>query len=146
MPLTIPASTRSQRKNYPNSSAGINISLLHNANISVSLLINFEDCEDALDWTRGVHGIRIAFPHPLYPSRRKLSATYLPDVCTDQGWTKEECLESLMRKAGYDPSYPRGKGGWKGVQGLKVERYRALKSRISYDGYREAAKELGKLN
>jgi AMMECR1 domain-containing protein len=97
---------------------------------SVSLLINFESCADPLDWTRGVHGIRIVFPHPQSPSRRRLSATYLPDVCTDQGWTKDECLESLMRKAGYDPS----------------SSYRALKGRISHDGYVEAVSELGKLN
>lgn len=51
-----------------------------------------------------------------------------------------------MRKAGYDPTYPRGNGGWRGVQGLKVERYSALKGRISYEGYMEAVKELGKLN
>jgi AMME syndrome candidate gene 1 protein len=117
---------------------------------SVSLLIDFEACEDPLDWVRGTHGIRIVFPHP--QSRRRLSATYLPDVCTDQGWTKEECLESLMRKAGYDPSYTRsllgGKsgGGWASVQGLKVERYRALKGRISYEEYVEAVTDLGKLN
>jgi AMME syndrome candidate gene 1 protein len=118
--------------------------------LSVSLLINFETCADPLDWTRGVHGIRIVFPHPLSPSRRRLSATYLPDVCTDQGWTKDECLESLMRKAGYDPSYSRGSnsggGGWRSVQGLKVERYRALKGRISYEGYVDAVSEMGKLN
>ena len=121
--------------------------LLEASHTSVSLLVKFEVCDDPLDWTRGVHGIRIAFPHPQSPSRRRLSATYLPDVCTDQNWSKDECLESLMRKAGYDPSYGRGSnGGWRSVQGLKVERYRALKGRISYDGYCEAIKELGKLN
>jgi hypothetical protein len=55
-----------------------------------------------------------------------------------------------MRKAGYDPGYSRGSSnsntGWKSVQGLKVERYRALKGRISYDGYVDAVTELGKLN
>ena len=114
----------------------------------MSLLINFETCADPLDWTRGIHGIRIAFPYPHSPSRRRLSATYLPDVCTDQGWTKEECLESLMRKAGYDPGSSRGsnEGGWRSVQGLKVERYRAVKGRIAYDAYVDAVSELGKLN
>ena len=113
--------------------------------------MNFELCEDPLDWVRGIHGIRISFPHPQSPSRRRLSATYLPDVCTDQGWTKDECLESLMRKAGYDPGYPRNgtsglATGWRSVQGLKVERYRALKGSITHDGYIEALGELGKLN
>jgi len=114
---------------------------------AVSLLINFEDCDDALDWTPGVHGIRISFPHPSSPSRRRLSATYLPDVCTDQGWTKDQCLESLMRKAGYDPSYNKPKNsGWRSIENLKVERYRALKGRISYDEYVDAVGELAKLN
>ena len=113
---------------------------------SVSLLINFESCENPLDWDRGIHGIRISFPHPQHHSRRRLGATYLPDVCTDQGWTKEECLESLMRKAGYDPGSSRGGGGWRAVQGLKVERYRALKGHVAYSEYLDAVNELGKLN
>jgi len=120
--------------------------------VSVSLLLDFETCDDPLDWVRGTHGIRIVFPHP--QSRRRLSATYLPDVCTDQGWTKEECLESLMRKAGYDPSFQhrllggggKNNSGWQNVQGLKVERYRALKGKVSYEGYVEAVADLGKLN
>jgi AMME syndrome candidate gene 1 protein len=143
-----PDSIRSPAKNSANLSAGISRVSSPFTDNSVSLLINFESCADPLDWTRGVHGIRIVFPHPQSPSRRRLSATYLPDVCTDQGWTKDECLESLMRKAGYDPSYSRGskEGGWRSVQGLKVERYRALKGRISHDGYVEAVSELGKLN
>jgi AMME syndrome candidate gene 1 protein len=124
-------------------------SLMDVADNSVSLLINFETCDDPLDWERGVHGIRIAFSHPQSPSRRRLSATYLPDVCTDQGWTKEECLESLMRKAGFDPTYYRNSGGergWRAVQGLQVERYRALKGRIIYEDYVQAIVDLGKLN
>ena len=89
------------------------------SNTSVSLLINFEMCTDPLDWTRGVHGIRISFPQPQSPSRRRLSATYLPDVCTEQGWTKDECLESLMRKAGYNPTYNRGpNGGWRKLNAI----------------------------
>jgi hypothetical protein len=52
-----------------------------------------------------------------------------------------------MRKAGYDPSYNKGKNaGWRGVDGLRVERYRALKGRISYDRYVAAVGELAKLN
>ena len=149
--LMIRASIRSTVKKSQNLSAGTPTRIVLFLTFSVSLLINFETCSDPLDWTRGIHGIRIVFPHPQSPSRRRLSATYLPDVCTEQGWTKDECLESLMRKAGYDPSssYSRGSnggGGWRSVQGLKVERYRALKGRISYDEYVDAVSELGKLN
>jgi len=160
--LMIPASTRLFARKFPDWSAGNTTqphpqtfpppAVAHPCACSVSLLIDFETCDDPLDWLPGTHGIRIAFPHP--QSRRRLSATYLPDVCTDQGWTKEECLESLMRKAGYDPSFQhrllggggKNNSGWQSVHGLKVERYRALKGRISYDGYVEAVADLGKLN
>jgi AMME syndrome candidate gene 1 protein len=147
--LMIPDSIRLRRGKSRSLNAGNRDYRFELANCSVSLLIEFENCEDPLDWTRGVHGIRISFPHPGSPLRRRFSATYLPDVCTDQGWTKEECLESLMRKAGYDPSVNRGSkgnGGWRSVKGLKVERYRALKGRIMHGEYLEAVREFGKLN
>jgi hypothetical protein len=52
-----------------------------------------------------------------------------------------------MRKAGYDPGYARGKqGGWRAVEGLKVERYRALKGRVTWEEYLEAVEDLEKLN
>lgn len=52
-----------------------------------------------------------------------------------------------MRKAGYDPSYNKPKNsGWRSIENLKVERYRALKGRISYDEYVDAVGELAKLN
>ena len=116
----------------------------------VSLLTDFEDVDDPLDWELGQHGIYIHFEDPTYApvsqprsldspasassasthssttddtstssalksrvsslsSGRKreaaaattLSATYLPDVATAQGWNKLETLDSAMRKAGY---------------------------------------------
>ena len=52
-----------------------------------------------------------------------------------------------MRKAGFDPGYSRApNSGWRNVQGLKVERYRALKGCISYEEYVDSVSELGKLN
>ena len=71
---------------------------LPNLSCSVTLLTNFTPCTSALDWTLGVHGIRISFSH----HNRRYGATYLPDVATDQGWTREETLVSLMRKAGWN--------------------------------------------
>lgn len=32
------------------------------------------------------------------PRGKTLSATYLPDVATDQGWTKIETIDSAIRK------------------------------------------------
>jgi AMMECR1 domain-containing protein len=50
-----------------------------------------------LAWTLGTHGIHITFSH----ASRRYSGTYLPEVPPAQGWTKEETILSLIRKAGY---------------------------------------------
>lgn len=49
---------------------------------SVSLLTNFEDVCDYLDWEEGVHGIRIEF---INEKGSKRTATYLPEVAKEQG-------------------------------------------------------------
>ncbi|XP_073097731.1 AMMECR1-like protein isoform X2 [Manis javanica] len=49
---------------------------------SVSLLTNFEDASDYLDWEVGVHGIRIEF---INEKGVKRTATYLPEVAKEQG-------------------------------------------------------------
>ncbi len=48
-----------------------------------------------------------------------MGATYLPDVAVEQGWTKEETVVSLMRKAGWTG---RSKD-WRNVPDLKAVRY-----------------------
>lgn len=50
--------------------------------VSVSILRHFEDGADYLDWIIGVHGIRIEFHNE---KGNKRTATYLPDVATEQG-------------------------------------------------------------
>lgn len=45
-------------------------------------LQNFEEADSYLDWTIGVHGIRIEF---LNERGSKRSATYLPKVASEQG-------------------------------------------------------------
>ncbi|KAL1732771.1 AMMECR1 domain-containing protein [Schizophyllum commune] len=89
----------------------------------ISLLTDFEDADTYLDWTLGVHGIRINFPHPSlltatspsgspspYSSsasiprvsnKQRFSAVYLPDVMPEQGWDKIESVDSAIRKAGW---------------------------------------------
>jgi uncharacterized protein (TIGR00296 family) len=65
---------------------------------AVSLLTDFEEANDYLDWEIGKHGIWIEFKTE---SGRKTTATYLPEVMAEQGWTKEEAIDSLLRKGGY---------------------------------------------
>lgn len=125
-------------------------SLLPALSCSLTLLADFEPCKDALDWTLGVHGLRISFTH----RSRRHGATYLPDVAVEQGWTKEETVESLMKKAGWDGGYGHGvarrllrgsaRGGeqqstkpWDDVQDFRAVRYTGLKASASYDEWQE---------
>lgn len=50
--------------------------------VSVSILRHFEDGADFKDWEVGVHGIRIEFYNE---KGSKRTATYLPEVATEQG-------------------------------------------------------------
>lgn len=50
--------------------------------VSVSILRHFEDGADFTDWEVGVHGIRIEFHNE---KGNKRTATYLPEVATEQG-------------------------------------------------------------
>ena len=64
---------------------------------TVQLLGVFEPCE-LYDWTVGVHGVTISFVERGINATR--SAVYLPDVIPEQGWTKEQAIDSLIRKSG----------------------------------------------
>ncbi|KAI1654371.1 AMMECR1 domain-containing protein [Daldinia decipiens] len=95
--------------------------------VAVTLLTDFEDCEDSMDWELGTHGLRISFSE----RGRRYGATYLPDVAAEQGWTKEETLVSLMRKAGWAGR----KEKWQTVE-LKVVRYQGKKKSLLYSEYK----------
>ncbi|KAL5340049.1 AMMECR1 domain-containing protein [Aspergillus crustosus] len=126
-------------------------SLLPSLSCSLTLLGTFEPCTNALDWTLGLHGLRISFIH----RGRRYGATYLPDVAVEQGWTKEETVISLMHKAGWDgPSseststriFLRGSSGnssggptnpWDQVSDFRTVKYQGLKSSASYAEWQE---------
>ena len=91
--------------------------------------MNFTPCSGPLEWDLGTHGIRISFSY----HGRRYGATYLPDVAVEQGWTKEETLISLMRKAGWS-----GKSSeWKKVENLGCIRYEGKRASLGYQQYRE---------
>lgn len=108
---------------HPISRAELNPSL----QVAVTLLTDFEPAADAMDWELGKHGLRISF---VYRGRR-YGATYLPDVAPEQGWTKEETVVSLMRKAGWEGN----KSRWKEVE-LRVVRYQGKKEKLGYEEYK----------
>jgi AMMECR1 domain-containing protein len=95
--------------------------------VSVSLLRHFEDGTDYRDWEVGVHGIRIEFHNE---KGNKRTATYLPEVASEQGWDHIQTIDSLLRK-----------GGFKGIvtpeirRNIKLTRYRSEKVSVSYQDY-----------
>ncbi|KAK8869464.1 hypothetical protein IAR55_000028 [Kwoniella newhampshirensis] len=99
---------------------------------NVSLLTPFTPIPDPLSWTPGIHGIHLTFPSPSSPTSRTLSATYLPEVCLEQGWTKEETVLSAVQKAGYRGKVRVGDEFWKS---LKVKVYGSEKSSTDWDDF-----------
>lgn len=95
--------------------------------VAVSILRHFEDGQDYLDWTVGVHGIRIEF---LNEKGHKRSATYLPEVAPEQGWDRIQTIDSLLRKGGFKgavtPEFRRT---------IKLVRYQSEKVSVSYPEY-----------
>lgn len=57
--------------------------------LHIFMFQNFEEADGYLDWTIGIHGIRIEF---LNERGSKRSATYLPKVASEQG----ESTKKLM--------------------------------------------------
>lgn len=114
-------------------------SLVPSLSCSLTLLADFEECDGPLDWELEKHGIRISFTHRY----RKYGATYLPDVAVEQGWTMEETLTSLMRKAGWEGSSRRSSRTsgttkpWEEVKDFRVVRYTGLKSSAKYSEWME---------
>ncbi|XP_042196513.1 AMME syndrome candidate gene 1 protein [Callorhinchus milii] len=94
---------------------------------SVSLLTNFEDVGDYLEWEVGVHGIRIEF---INEKGSKRTATYLPEVAKEQGWDHIQTIDSLLRKGGYKA--PISSDFRKTI---KLTRYRSEKMTLSYSEY-----------
>lgn len=97
--------------------------------VSVSILQGFEEARGYLDWTIGVHGIRIEF----YNERgSKRTATYLPQVASEQGWDQTQTIDSLLRKGGY-----RAQITPETRRSIKLTRYTSQEWHLSYNEYRE---------
>lgn len=101
---------------------------VQNLYVSVSLLTNFEPADNYLDWTVGIHGVRIEFFSDR-GSRR--SATFLPEVASGQGWSREQTIDELLRKGGH-----KGPITEELKQSIQLTRYQSEKLTVSYDEYR----------
>ncbi|MCJ1378090.1 hypothetical protein MMC17_001186 [Xylographa soralifera] len=107
----------------------ITLSELPTLSTNVTLLMNFTPCSGPLEWNVGTHGIRISFSY----HGRHYGATYLPDVAVAQGWTREETMISLMRKAGWSGR----SSDWKKVGDLKCIRYEGKVATLRYPQYKD---------
>lgn len=94
----------------------------------ISLLTNFEPLGVGRihDWRIGTHGIQI----DLTDAGRHYSATFLPEVAREQGWTHEETIEELVHKSGY-----RGTLTAELKQRIRLTRYQSEKESLTYDKY-----------
>ncbi|THH18013.1 hypothetical protein EW146_g2903 [Bondarzewia mesenterica] len=121
---------------------------------SISLLTDFEDAASYLDWTVGVHGIYITFPHPStvlssgtpsplsssasllssahLSSKHSFSATYLPQIALEQGWDKIETIDSAIQKAGWNGQITEDLR-----RSVKLRRYQSRKCTVGWDEYVE---------
>ncbi|KAG7340496.1 AMMECR1 domain containing protein [Nitzschia inconspicua] len=104
----------------------ITLSEIGSLRVSVSLLIQYEDCKDVFDWTIGIHGILIKFS----VHGHHYNATYLPEVAKQQGWDHHQAVTSLIHKAGYD-----GVVSTDLLQSIRCTRYQSSKCQVTYDEY-----------
>ena len=101
----------------------------------LSLLHSSECATNYLDWTIGVHGLRIEFVacDISGDSNSTFTATYLPEIPLRECWTKEETIQSLIRKSGY-----RGDITDHLKSSMKITRYQSSVSTASYEEYTRA--------
>jgi len=92
----------------------------------VSLLTNFETAAHLDDWKIGTHGITIDFAI----NGKTYSATYLPEVASEQGWSRKQTITELISKAGYKKVLTTAQR-----ESIKVTRYQSSKSSITYSQY-----------
>ncbi|KAL9008533.1 MAG: hypothetical protein Q9173_006350 [Seirophora scorigena] len=109
--------------------APIDLAELSSLAVHITLLHTFTPCAHPLDWNLGTHGLRISFTY----HGRRMGATYLPDVAVEQGWTKDETVVSLMRKAGWTG---RSKD-WRNVADMRAIRYEGKGQGCRWSTWRE---------
>eukprot|EP01063_Lacrimia_lanifica_P035413 TRINITY_DN6729_c0_g1_i2.p2 TRINITY_DN6729_c0_g1~~TRINITY_DN6729_c0_g1_i2.p2 ORF type:complete len:208 (+),score=71.10 TRINITY_DN6729_c0_g1_i2:43-666(+) len=85
-------------------------------------------------WEIGRHGISLTLADG---QGRRYSATFLPQVIVDQGWSKEDTFRHLLRKAGYP-----GRPGADVFARCEVQTYEGSKEHIPYSDYKHLFQQL----
>lgn len=96
--------------------------------VAVSLLVQYEPCQNCFDWVVGTHGILIRFWST--KASREYSATYLPEVAQEQRWDQKTSVVALVRKSGYT-----GKIDQELFDTIECTRYQSSKLRMTYDEF-----------
>ena len=104
----------------------IGISEVSSLRVSVSLLVQYEDCDHAYDWKVGIHGILINFT----VAQQHYNATYLPEVAKEQGWDQEKTVATLIQKAGYY-----GRVTNELLKSIQCTRYQSSKHKVDFEEY-----------
>ena len=97
---------------------------------TVSLLTHFERARDAHDWEVGSHGVLIDFDDPSGVAR---SGVYLPEVMVEQGWSRQQTIDSLIRKAGFKHTITDQLR-----HSLRLTRFRSTTATASYEQWAQA--------
>jgi uncharacterized protein (TIGR00296 family) len=97
--------------------------------VTVSLLTHFESEKAWDDFVVGVHGVWIDFVHP--QSGEACSATFLPDVPPEQGWSVRQTIDALLRKAGFA-----GVPTASVLASIRLTRYQSTLHKLTYEEYR----------
>jgi len=92
----------------------------------VSLLTNFEPALNLDDWKVGIHGVQIFFKD----GEKNYSATYLPEVASEQGWSRTETIKELVSKSGFKRTLTT-----EVKSRIKLVRYQSSCVSLSYEEY-----------
>jgi uncharacterized protein (TIGR00296 family) len=120
--------------------------------VTVSLLRRFEKAAHAQDWEVGTHGIIVSFNDPSLSLNGaggggaggggsagvRRSATFLPEVAGEQGWTPYQAVEAAVRKAGYS-----GVVTAELLSSVEVTRYQSTRWEMTYGEWRRWARSGG---
>ena len=82
-----------------------------------------------------MHGIIIDFTAPRGSVR---SGTYLPEIASREGWSKQEAILSLVRKAGWS-----GPVGPDLLAGIRLTRYKSSKCHTAWADWAAARRPGG---
>jgi len=101
---------------------------LQSLDVSVSLLVEYENGKDCYDWIIGKHGIIIEFHDD---DGNNYNATYLPEVASEQHWSQTQAIESLIRKSGYKSNTITTEL----LESIVLTRYQSSKYNMHYSQY-----------